>query len=339
MGFFDRRKRDRRARERSRDAARGVGDAPRAPRPIVPATDRDPVLPALSREDAVALGRLARESFVRHGIETVEDGRGALVAMDGRLYGLTNLSAAVAHEPKARWPELVRSHVEGLLASHAQPGPVSLDEVRTQVYPRLRWAADLPEPGPTYAPRPLPGVAEIAAIDYPSHVAELLSDEAVDRLGGWPVARESAMANLRALPPMHRDTLHGDADRDDSDVHVLTTDDFYGPSRLLMLPEVLSGLGIERPSHGVLVAVPNRHLLALHPLQGAGVVAALQVLVRISTGEHDQRPGALSRHVYYVPASGAAAQQVTSFAEDGTLTVNVEGHLADAFTALGLLGG
>lgn len=327
MGLFNRRKRD-------RDEA-ATTPAPELP----PTTDADPHLPAVSHDDAVTLTRLAREAFLGHGVETIGDGQGTLVAMDGRRYGLTNLAALAASEKRAGWPSLVEHHVAGLIDAHEVPEPQSLDEVRTQVYPRLRWAGDLPDPAPSYPSRPLPGVAELAAIDYPQHVAELLSDEAVDRLGGWPVVREAAMANLRALPAMHRDTIKADAERDDSDVHVLTTDDFFGPSRVLILAEVLAGIGIERPSHGVLVVVPNRHLLAVHPLAGSGVVAAMQVLARISTGEHDQQPGAVSRHVYYVPATGAAAQQVTSFADDGTLSINVTGALAEAFLALGLLEG
>ncbi|CAN5499276.1 hypothetical protein BH09ACT12_BH09ACT12_33980 [soil metagenome] len=332
MGLFRRRKRD-------RDSA--TSSTPGTPgRPTrLPVTDPDPLLPAVSRADAVALTRIARETFVNHGVETVDDGHGALVAMDGRLYGLTNLSATVAREPQSAWPALVEQHVSGLLGAHEVPEPLSLDEVRTQVYPRLRWAENLPDPAPNYPTSPLPGVVELAAIDYPHHVSELLSDEAVERIGGWATVREAAMTNLRALPPMHQDTINADPDRDDAAVHVLTTDDFFGPSRVLILPEVLAGIGIERPSHGVLVAVPNRHLLAVHPLAGQGVIAALQTLARISTGEHDQQPGAISRHVYFVPASGAAAQQVTSFADDGTLSINVEGPLAEAFVELGLLGG
>ena len=225
--------------------------------------------------------------------------------------------------------------LEGRVAADAE----ALEAVRAHLYPRLRWAADLPEPVPSYAARPLPGVVELAAIDHPTHVTDLLSDEAVEQLGGWPAAREAAMANLRALPALHQDTIQAVPGRADSVVHVLTSSDYFGPSRVLVLPEVLSTLGLERPAHGVLVAVPNQQLLALHPVAGPGVVAALQLLARISTGEHDQLPGALSRHVYFVPASGAAAEQVTSFAEDGTLTVRVEGALAGAFSALGLLGG
>jgi hypothetical protein len=297
----------------------------------------DAVLPALTRVGAAELTRLARETFAAHGVETVADGRGALVAVDGRVHGLANLSATVAPEPRTAWPALIERHVAGLVASEGVAPPLSLDDVRHRVYPRLRWAGDLPHPAPTYPPQPLPGVVELAAIDHPDHVAELLSDEAVERLGGWPAAREVAMTNLRALPPMHHDTVRADPQRDDASVHVLTTDDFFGPSRLLVLPELLPSLGIERPSHGVLVVVPNRHLLAVHALAGPGVVAALQVLARIGTGEHDT-PGAVSRHVYYLSADGAPAQQVTSVSDDGTLSVTVDGALAAAFVALGLLG-
>lgn len=327
MGLFNRRKRD------------SDDDGAIASNEREAASDRDLHLPAVSRNDAIALTRLARDAFLSRGVETIGDGQGALVAMDGRHYGLTNLAAAVAHEPRPAWGGLVEQHVAGLLDSHDVPEPQSLDEVRSQVYPRLRWAEDLPDPAPSYPSRPLPGVAELLAIDYPNHVAELLSDEAVDRLGGWPVVREVALGNLRALPAMHQDTLRADQERVDSDVHVLTTEDFFGPSRVLILAEVLAGVGIERPSHGVLVAVPNRHLLAVHALTGHGVVAALQLLARISTGEHDNQAGAVSRHVYYLPASDGAAEQITTFAEDGTLSINVRGALADAFLALGLLEG
>ena len=213
-----------------------------------------------------------------------------------------------------------------------------LEEVRAHLLPRLRPAADL-EQVPSYAARPLPGIVELAAIDHPTHVTDLLSDEAVAQLGGWPRARAAAMANLRALPAMHQDTIRADRARADSDVHVLTTDDVFAPSRVLVLTETLAGLGIERASYGVLLAVPNQHLLALHPLEGRGVVAALQVLAGISTGEHDQKPDALSRHVYFVPTDGSAAQRVTSFAADGTLSIDVVGAFAEAFIALGLLEG
>ncbi|MGA8848167.1 MAG: hypothetical protein WB471_16250, partial [Nocardioides sp.] len=237
--------------------------------------------------------------------------------------------AVVAEPDPTRGPGVVEAPMVG----HA----AALEEVRIHLYPRLRWAADLPGPVPSYAARPLPGVVELAAIDHPTHVTDLLSNEGVEQLGGWPTARRTAMANLRALPALHQDAIHAAPGRDDSVVHVLTSSDHFGASRVLMLPEVLEELGLEPPAHGVLVAVPNHQLLALHPVVGAGTVAALQLLVRISTGEHDRHPGPLSRHVYFVPASGAGAERVTSFGDDGTLTVEVAGALAEAFAALGIL--
>lgn len=306
--------------------------------PTSPPDDPDPTLAVLSRGDAVTIDRLAREAFARRGVEVTSDGAGLLTAMDGRSYGLSNLSARAAGESRTGWPGLVTGHVEGLLASHDIPEPQSLDEVRTQVYPRLRWAEDLPHL-PSYVAPVLPGVIELAAIDYPSHVAELIGDEAVERLGGWPAVRAQGVANLLVLEPMHHQTLQGDPERDDADVHVLTSDDFFGPSRLLVLDEVMAGLGIPASPLGVLLAVPNRHLLVVHPLAGHGVVGAIQLIARISAGECGSQPGAISPHVYFRPATGAMPEQVTQVDDDGTVSIQVDGALAEAFGALGLLEG
>ena len=101
--------------------------------------------------------------------------------------------------------------------------------------------------------------------------------------------------------------------------------------------EALAGIGIERPAHGVLLAVPNRHLLAVHVLGGLGVVTALQTLTRLAAGEHDSRPGPVSPHVYYRAADGRV-EQVTFPEPDGRgVGVHVRGLLAEAFAALGLV--
>lgn len=306
--------------------------------PENPPREPDPALPALSRDDAVMLDRLTREAFARAGVEVTSDGQGQLTAMDGRTYGLSNLAAGAATEPRSRWPELVGGHVQGMLASHEVPEPQSLDEVRGQVYPRLRREVDLPE-RPAYVVDALPGIVELAAIDYPTHVAELLGDPAVERLGGWEAIRAQGIANLVSLAPMHRQTIPGDPDRDDADVHVLTSEDFFGPSRLLVLDTVMAALDIPAGEHGVLLVVPNRHLLALHPLRGAGVLGALQLLARLGAGECDSQPGALSPHVYFRPASGGPVEQVTRVEDDGALVIEVHGGLARSFAALGLLEG
>jgi hypothetical protein len=212
-----------------------------------------------------------------------------------------------------------------------------LDAARELLLVKLRAVEDLPDPRPRYAPEVLPGVLAVAALDYPTHVSELLADERLDELGGWEAVREVAWANLRRLPAPHHQELQGDAGSDDSSVHVLTTDDFFGASRLLLVEELLAGLGVERPPHGVLLTVPHRHLLAVHVLRGPGVVAAVDVLVRLAAGEHAGRPGPVSPHVYFRAADGRT-QQVTHLEPDGTTAVRVDGAFAEAFAALGLLG-
>lgn len=304
--------------------------------PATPPDDPDPVLPVLSRDDAARLVALTRQTFAEHGRETVPDGQGALVGQ-GHVHGLSNLAATVSLVPRREWPGLVRRHVATMLEAHETVEPADLDEARDLLLVKLRAAHEIPSPRPLYAPEVLPGVLAVAALDYPTHVSELLSDERVEELGGWDAVREVAWSNLRRLPSPARQDLHGRPELDDSVVHVLTSDDFFGASRLLLLDEVLAGLGVERPAHGVLLVVPNRHLLAVHVLRGPGVVAAVEVLVRMAAGEHAGRPGPLSPHVFFRAPDGRT-QQVTSTGPDGSTAVRVDGALADAFAALGLLG-
>lgn len=304
--------------------------------PETPPVDPDPVLPVLSRDDAARLVALTREAFAEHGRETVPDGQGALVGQ-GHLHGLSNLAATLSLVPRRDWHDLVRRHVVTMLRAHDTVEPADLGQARDLLLVKLRAVGDLPEPRPRYAPEVLPGVLAVAALDYPTHVSELLADERVAKLGGWEAVREAAWANLRRLPPPQRQELRGDPDGGDSTVHVLTTEDFFGASRLLLLDELLAGLGVERPPHGVLVVVPNRHLLAVHVLRGPGVVAAVDVLVRLAAGEHAGRPGPVSPHVYFRAADGRT-QRVTAIEPDGTTAVRVDGAFAEAFAALGLLG-
>jgi hypothetical protein len=331
MGWFRRRRGG-----PDREGGRPPGAQGQDGRPVNPPADPDPVLPVLSRDDAARLVAMTREVFAEHGRETVPDGLGALVGQ-GHVHGLANLAATLSLVPRRDWPDVVRRHVATMLQAHDTVEPGDLDQARDLLLVKLRAVADVPPPLPRYAPQVLPGVLAVAALDYPTHVSELLADERVDGLGGWEAVREVAWANLRRLPTPQRQDVHGDPDDASSVVHVLTTDDFFGASRVLLLDELLAGFGVERPSHGVLLVVPNRHLLALHVLAGRGVVAAVDVLVRLAAAEHAGRPGPVSPEVFFRAADGRV-QQVTSTQDDGTTAVRVEGPLAEAFAALGLLG-
>lgn len=285
--------------------------------------------------DAQDLTELARVAFAAEGVEVVPDGRGALIG-DHRTYGLTNLAALVAQQPRRHWSRLARRHARGILAAHeADDDPIDTDSVRSQVLLKLRPVSDVGR-GVHYAPEILPGILLLVAIDHPDHVRELFSDDAVDELGGWDEVRDLAVSNLRALPQPQHKVIRADPEREDSIVHLFAADDFFGAARLAILPEVLAHVGVERPAHGVLLAVPNRHLLLVHPLEGPGVIPAVQLLVRMATAEFQGHTGPLSPQVYYRSADGEV-QQVTSQDEDeGSVAVRVEGPFAEAFDAMGL---
>ncbi len=304
--------------------------------PSGPPTDPDPVFPVLSREDAATLVHLARQTFAEHGRETVPDGSGALDG-DGQVHGLANLAATLSTVPRGRWSAMVRQHVATMMRANDTVDPTTLEQARAILLPKIRMVQDIPAPVPDYAPEVLPGVLAVAALDYPTHVSELLADARIEELGGWDAVREVAWQNLRQLPAPARQDVAADPERDDATVHVLTSTDFFGASRVLVLDEVLAGMGIERPSHGVLVCVPNRHLLALHVLRGVGVVAAMNVMVQLARGECDGRPGPVSPHVYYRAVDGQTQQVTRVDPEQGSIAVEVTGPLQEAFVGLGLI--
>lgn len=321
MSLFDRR---RRRRDRSAADERRIADP-------------DPAFPVLSRAEAGDLVSLARRTFAEHGRETVYDGGGALVGQ-GHVHGLTNLAALAAQTPPRDWVTMVDRHVVGMLTAYATPDPTGLDEARDLLLPKIRMLRDIPEPHPAYAPEVLPGLVAVAALDYPTHVSELVSDARVDELGGWPTVREVAWQNLRRLPPPVVSRVLARPDAPDSTVLALACADYFGASRLLVLDEVLAGQGIERPTHGVLVAVPHRHLLLVHVLEGAGVVAALEMMSRTARGEYQGEPGAVSPEVYYRDAEGRGEQVTNTDPATGAVEVHVAGRLEHAMRGLGLLG-
>jgi len=289
----------------------------------------------LTVDEAAWLAALVRTAFAEHGRETTPDGSGGLRG-DGRTYRLHSLAAHVVAVPRRAWPEVARRHVHDMLAADRTPNPTSLDEVRDQVLLKLRSLADLPGEPPPYAPEVLPGIVAVAAIDYPTHVSELLDADRLTPLGGWDAVRPVAMDNLRRLELPHVEDIVAQAGEPTSVVHVMVADDFFGAARVCVLDQILaSTLGVERPRHGVLVAVPNRHVMAVHVPGGPGLLPALNTLAALAAGESVEAPGPISPFVYLLCPDGGI-EQVTTRGEDGELVVDATGALADVMDALGV---
>lgn len=290
----------------------------------------DPYLTPLTVPQAAHLRALARSAFADLGLETVPEG-GVLRLADGRTLGLTNLARTVAAEPGVRWAALVSRHARVMLASFEVRPPESLDAVRDTLFLRVLAAGDLPSRGGV---RPFGAdLVQAAAVDHPDHVATLMEAEPIDRLGGWDVVAQAARANLVGL---RAEQTRRWVDETTGAEVLLSMGGFFHASRLLVLAAALAqDFGVEQPPHGVLVAVPNRHLLGAHVLVGVDeALVALQRLAALAEREHQAAPGPLSPNVYFW--RDGAVSQVTRLGSDGRLVVDATGAFGQAMTEIGL---
>lgn len=302
----------------------------RRDRPSDPDGPADPHLPPLSAADADHLTDLARREFDAVGIQVEPDGQGALVA-EHATYGLGNLAALAGGLPRRRWRKLVRAHVQTILDAEDDSSDDSEDGI---LYFKLRPLDHIDTP-PRYAPEVLPGILLVSAVDHPTHVRELLSDDHLDEYGGWDEAYRTGLANLRELPDPEHTSMQGIRNDPATEVHLFATDDFFGASRIAILPELLGSIGIERPSHGVLIGIPNRHLLTVHVVSGDGLLAALRTMIKIGHAEHDGREGAITPEVFYRAADGET-QQLTWTTDEQSVQLRVSGRFAEVLDELDL---
>lgn len=291
---------------------------------------RDEHLPMLSVDQARELGRMVREGLANRGTEAlVEQGVLRLAGPGSQQIGLHNLAVQVAALSYADWPACVDQHLTVLLGHWEQDNegqPVDPGRVLA----KLRLLQDFPDTHEVReAYQPLPGVAALLAEDRPDVVVEFIDSGRIGLPNPWDLARD----NLRALPMPDHQVV---GEEPGEDVHVFATEDFFGASRVLVLPDLLARLGAHIPATGAFVAVPNRHLLLVHLPVGPGVVGALNWMATVAMNEYPEAPGPVSPHVYHVTPD-LHGQQVTRKGDDGSVTLEVRDQVADAFERLGLL--
>ncbi|RLV50508.1 hypothetical protein D9V37_00490 [Nocardioides mangrovicus] len=283
---------------------------------------------------AARFASLAMRVFAEHGIECSYDD-GFLRGSDGRSYGLTNVALVAAAGTDRHWRELLEQHVGGIVAAHATPRQRDLEAVGDRLYLRLWAAADLPHrpDGVNGFGEPLgEGLVGLAAIDHPEHVETLTGGHDIGLLGGWDVVRRTALANLAAL---RADDVVPLGDDPHSQVQ-LSIGGFFNASRVFTMERLLrEDFLLEEPSHGVLLVVPNRHLVAVHPLRSAGMVEAVHTLTRLARAESEV-PGGISPHVWFW-RDGWVEQVTRSAEEPDTVELHVAGLLEVAMRELDLV--
>ena len=293
----------------------------------------DADLPFLSVDQAQHLRALVSRSFAERGTEVVVHSDHVQDA-GGRQFGLWNVAAACHGDPRGprAWQTVVDEHVGTLLSAIDAPDPfeaMSAEELLARTYLRLYSEAGVPAPELYPHQEFAPGLLTMLALDLPDSVS-LIGRDVVTRLGGWQAMSARGADNLRAEQIDAHEVLDGAAG---GRFDVALGESVYTASLALVLPEIAEQWTGRRPGrHGWLLSVPNRHQLVWHLIEDAGVVGALQGMVRFAQLGFEDSPGPLSPHVYWW--SGSGYQQLTFDDEDGNRAVRVEPDFQAVLEAL-----
>lgn len=193
---------------------------------------------------------------------------------------------------------------------------LSDEELFARTYLRLMEGF---RPGPDwwrYALETVPGTLEVVMLDLPDAMVTLNDVEVARR--GHDRLRAAGLNNLARERP--------DAQVIDG-VYALTGSD-YTASTALVLPTMIANVtGETEFPNGVLVSMPERQVLTYHLPRDESFHVALQTMINITINEFDDGHKPISRHVYWW--YGGEFTAITSFADDGTVNVHVDGPFGD----------
>ena len=238
--------------------------------------------------------------------------------------GLSNVSQQCAAIDPEEWPAMVATHfsamrsilgrdIDALAADYEQARPV----LAVRLMPDESTGGTV-IPGSAIHPV-APGILAVLVFDFPDSTATLSHEH----LEGWPVDLEGAMElGLRILDREPR-PLRDDVQQGDVRFSVWYGDSFYVATWAMRLEALLPP-----GTTDALVAVPNRHTLAAHPIVDADAVSSLQAIYRLAIELYRDGPGSISDQVYWWHAGGftviphhTTGRDVTVVPPDGLLAV------------------
>jgi hypothetical protein len=209
------------------------------------------------------------------------------------VFGLTNIAQRCASlDDPADVPEAVKEHFDTVAAQAAAGDEEpSFDEVRALLRPRV-FATDQDDKDRAASSSLCPELLVRVAIDYPTSVAVLYE---VGKANDWPPFDELlriATENLLAEPapePQRVDAGNGAA------FDGYEGDSFFVAARLVVLPHLVGNPDLAH----ALVAIPNRHLLLVHPIRDTTAIAALGTMVGAADGAFRAGPGSITPDVFW----------------------------------------
>ncbi len=299
-----------------------------------PEVDRDDDFPDLTSRQARRLRLLVRDACLVRGVR-VTMVRGSAELPDGSRYALHELATSCLHDSGSedRWPTIVGDYVDTILGTGRVAEPLyglSVDEVFSRTFLRVYDRATLDDnDGYSYA-RPVVGdLVELLVVDLPESV-QILQRTELERFDRSAL-HSAALAHLLAEPIDDYAVFTDNG----GTIHVAYGRSVYIASKLLILPDVLARtVGRGEPPLGVLVAVPNLHEIAFHPIVDQSAVPSLEQLSAFAEHAFTDEEGSVSPFVYWWQQGRLT--QLTRFDARGKIVPGVD--LAFQRVLNGLIG-
>ncbi|MFD0364475.1 hypothetical protein ACFQZZ_23800 [Nocardia sp. GCM10030253] len=263
---------------------------------------RDAAFGFLSEGEGSRLRATVYRAFAERGYEVTVFGT-HVTDDSGNEFGLFNIAAA-CHNATAGpevWSELIERHVELVLRSidsTDERASMPTDELWSLLYPKMVGDDQLNTGGDeySYAPELSPGLHAALALDMPDSVHTLPWQSLTD-IGDLEQVRARAMDNLRALPIDQHDVIE---DEDGTQFDVVVGDSYLTASWALLLDELVAKVGgAPLGDDGALLAVPFRHLVAFHAIEGPRLIPSLNAMAGFAAAEYADQPGSISPYVFW----------------------------------------
>jgi hypothetical protein len=289
----------------------------------------------LTRRQAARVRELAQQGYAELGVETVI-GPDHLVGADGTVYGLANLMAACLNADRGErsWPALVRRHCHSLvqaMADTVDATELPVEEVLERVYLRVVGVSTLPDEWRDryrYGRLITDELVELLFLDSPQSLRSLRQEE-VDAFGA-DVLRQAGLENLLREPV---DAVESFDCGEGAVASVVLGGSVYTASRILALPDLLRRVYGERSyPDGVVVGVPFRHQVVLHPVDSRAVVPAIQRMADFVHAGFADGVGSVSPYLFWW--WGGQLRQLTFPGEDGGLLVRCDEDLTAVLNRL-----
>ena len=297
--------------------------------PTPDSTARDRSYPALSAADADELRELVRKAFAEAGHEVYVQGDSVRDA-DGTTYALRPaVMDAYAAEASQR-SAVVARHVRAMLRERtAEPFTQSgRSDALTRVYPHL-MAAESAAPLAIPTRTVCAGLVSGLVLDE-ADTLHVLSSADVQQLGEMPDVVRAAEANLMQLPlPAAQEVAQGEVS------YRVIADDSPHVASLVLTPKQLLAQGVSTAPHGVIVVVPNRHVVAWHVVRDASVLPSINALAdfawhHFATAPYPVQPGLL----WWDGTTDGHLDLVVERGADGAATMRPSPGFADALNSV-----